>query len=187
MTILLRTATHPQAYWSLDYGPYVAGCADPDAQIRRSCFGWVATSAFHMEVRSLTSGGFGVRQGSNGVLTNQFRPETLSTGNGKGLFREEFMRRKGKSGTIIRHRGWWVLRYRERAIIDGERRIVQRQKSLRRSAIRSANGPPRAGGGDARLSTNKLASQPQLTRGCGASSYPQRRHTSPATSTLRAL
>jgi integrase len=53
------------------------------------------------------------------------------------------MRRKGKSGTIIRHRGWWVLRYREGAIIDGELRIVQRARKLAPIGDSKCKRPPK--------------------------------------------
>lgn len=53
------------------------------------------------------------------------------------------MRRKSRSGTIIRHRGWWVLRYRERAITDGKLRIVQRVKKLAPVGDSKCKRPPK--------------------------------------------
>ena len=40
------------------------------------------------------------------------------------------MRRTNQSGYIMRHRGWWVLRYRERVGVGGEIKTVQRAKRL---------------------------------------------------------
>jgi hypothetical protein len=40
------------------------------------------------------------------------------------------MRRVKQSGYIMRHRGWWVLRYRERVGIGGKIETVQRAKRL---------------------------------------------------------
>ena len=40
------------------------------------------------------------------------------------------MRRAKQSGYIMRHRGWWVLRYRERVGVGGEIKTVQRAKRL---------------------------------------------------------
>jgi integrase len=40
------------------------------------------------------------------------------------------VRRAKQSGYIMRHRGWWVLRYRERVGVGGEIKTVQRAKRL---------------------------------------------------------
>lgn len=40
------------------------------------------------------------------------------------------MRRAKQSGYIMRHRGWWVLRYRERVGVAGKIKTVQRAKRL---------------------------------------------------------
>jgi integrase len=40
------------------------------------------------------------------------------------------VRRTNQSGYIMRHRGWWVLRYRERVGVGGEIKTVQRAKRL---------------------------------------------------------
>ena len=40
------------------------------------------------------------------------------------------MRRAKQSGPIMRHHGWWVLRYRERVSIGGTIETVQRAKRL---------------------------------------------------------
>lgn len=40
------------------------------------------------------------------------------------------MRRAKQSGYIMRHRGWWVLRYRERVGVGGKIETVQRAKRL---------------------------------------------------------
>ena len=40
------------------------------------------------------------------------------------------MRRTSQAGYIMRHRGWWVLRYRERVGVGGEIKTVQRAKRL---------------------------------------------------------
>ena len=40
------------------------------------------------------------------------------------------MRKAKQSGYIMRHRGWWVLRYRERVGVGGEIETVQRAKRL---------------------------------------------------------
>ena len=40
------------------------------------------------------------------------------------------MRKTNQAGYIMRHRGWWVLRYRERVGIGGEIKMVQRAKRL---------------------------------------------------------
>jgi len=40
------------------------------------------------------------------------------------------MRKTNQSGYLMRHRGWWVLRYRERVGVGGEVRVVQRAKRL---------------------------------------------------------
>ena len=40
------------------------------------------------------------------------------------------MRKAKQSGYIMRHRGWWVLRYRERVGVDGKITSVQRAKRL---------------------------------------------------------
>jgi hypothetical protein len=40
------------------------------------------------------------------------------------------VRRAKQAGYIMRHRGWWVLRYRERVGVGGEVKTVQRAKSV---------------------------------------------------------
>ena len=40
------------------------------------------------------------------------------------------MRKTNQAGYIMRHRGWWVLRYRERVGVGGEIKNVQRAKRL---------------------------------------------------------
>src|SRR5215467_10570117 len=40
------------------------------------------------------------------------------------------MRRTNQSGYIMRHRGWWVLRYRERTGVGGAVKVVHRAKRL---------------------------------------------------------
>ena len=40
------------------------------------------------------------------------------------------MRRAKQSGYIMRHRDWWVLRYRERVGVGGKIKTVQRAKRL---------------------------------------------------------
>ena len=40
------------------------------------------------------------------------------------------MRRAKQSGYVMRHRGWWVLRYRERVGVGGELSTIQRAKRL---------------------------------------------------------
>ena len=40
------------------------------------------------------------------------------------------MRKTGQAGYLMRHRGWWVLRYRERVGVGGKIESVQRAKRL---------------------------------------------------------
>src|SRR3954454_25224421 len=40
------------------------------------------------------------------------------------------MRTTNQAGYVMRHRGWWVLRYRERVGVGGEIKTVQRAKRL---------------------------------------------------------
>jgi hypothetical protein len=40
------------------------------------------------------------------------------------------MRRMNQAGYVMRHRGWWVLRYRERVGVGGKVKTVQRAKRL---------------------------------------------------------
>jgi len=40
------------------------------------------------------------------------------------------MRKTTQTGYIMRHHGWWVVRYRERVGINGEIKTVQRAKRL---------------------------------------------------------
>ena len=40
------------------------------------------------------------------------------------------MRKTKQAGYVMRHRGWWVLRYRERVGVGGELKTVQRAKRL---------------------------------------------------------
>jgi integrase len=40
------------------------------------------------------------------------------------------MRKRNQLGYVMRHRGWWVLRYRERVGVGGKIKIVQRAKRL---------------------------------------------------------
>lgn len=40
------------------------------------------------------------------------------------------MRRTKQNGSILRHRGWWVVRYRERVGIGGVIKTVNRAKRL---------------------------------------------------------
>src|SRR5712692_8870595 len=40
------------------------------------------------------------------------------------------MRKTNQAGYIMRHRGWWVLRYRERVGVGGKIKSVQRAKRL---------------------------------------------------------
>jgi integrase len=69
-------------------------------------------------------------------------------------------RRRSKSGTIIRHRGWWVLRYRERAITDGELRIVQRARKLGPIGNSKCKKPPKQIVDEAEQVRAELASHP---------------------------
>jgi phage gp46-like protein len=40
------------------------------------------------------------------------------------------MRKTNQAGYVMRHRGWWVLRYRERVGVGGKVETVQRAKRL---------------------------------------------------------
>ena len=40
------------------------------------------------------------------------------------------MRKTNQAGYLMRHRGWWVLRYRERVGVGGKIKTVQRAKRL---------------------------------------------------------
>ena len=40
------------------------------------------------------------------------------------------MRKTNQTGYIMRHRGWWVLRYRERVGVGGKIKTIQRAKRL---------------------------------------------------------
>ena len=40
------------------------------------------------------------------------------------------MRKTSQAGYLMRHRGWWVLRYRERVGVSGKIKSVQRAKRL---------------------------------------------------------
>ena len=47
------------------------------------------------------------------------------------------MRKTNQAGYLMRHRGWWVLRYRERVGVGGKIETVQRAKRLVPVSMRS--------------------------------------------------